>query len=62
VPFKTTGKVITDPGWRMVYAADKDKEKEEGEDEKFLPAFVKDEHGPHVPDLAEKQTQPPRTF
>ncbi len=62
VPFKTTGKVITDPGWRMVYAADKDKEKEEGEDEKFLPTFVKDEHGPHTPDLAEKQTQPPKPY
>jgi DNA topoisomerase-3 len=46
----------------MVYAADKDKEKEEGEDEKFLPTFVKGESGPHVPDLAEKQTQPPKPY
>ncbi len=64
VPFKTSGKVITDPGWRMVYAADKekDKEKEDSDEEKLLPNFVKGEHGPHTPDLAEKQTQPPKPY
>ncbi len=65
VPFKATGKVITDPGWRLVYAKDKekDKEKEEnGDEEHFLPEFVKGEHGPHEPNLAEKQTQPPKPY
>ena len=64
VPFKVTGKVITDPGWRMVYAVDKDKEKDkdEAEEEKLLPAFQKGEHGPHIPDLTEKQTQPPKPY
>ena len=28
----------------------------------MLPAFVKGESGPHVPDLYEKWTQPPRPY
>ena len=62
VPFKATGKMITDPGWRAVYAKDKDKEKEDNDEERFLPEFVKGEHGPHEPNLAEKQTQPPKPY
>ncbi|MBO5698685.1 MAG: DNA topoisomerase 3 [Bacteroidaceae bacterium] len=62
VPFKATGKMITDPGWRAVYAKDRDKEKEDNDEERFLPEFVKGEHGPHEPNLAEKQTQPPKPY
>ena len=61
VTFKATGKVITDPGWRVVFAgepADNDKE----EKNEAMPAFVKGESGPHTPDLAEKMTQPPKPY
>lgn len=36
--------------------------KDPGEEENVLPAFVKGESGPHVPDLYEKWTQPPRPY
>jgi len=57
--FKSTGKQILDAGWRIVFQQD---EKEEGSDDRILPNFTKGEHGPHVPDLQEKQTQPPLYF
>ena len=55
---KVTGKQILEPGWRVVFAKDvKDlNEEKEGEDENVLPAFVKGESGPHIPDLNEKWT------
>lgn len=67
VEFKTTGKQILEPGWRTVIKPakneddkkDDDKEKEE---EKVLPTFVKGEHGPHEPSLAEKWTNPPKPY
>ena len=73
IGFKVTGKVITDPAWRIIWAtstttADKSSEGE-GEGEKanseeqgILPVFTKGESGPHVPDLAEKQTTPPKPY
>ena len=67
MPFKVTGKVIVEPGWRTVYASDKEKDNEKvqeenAEEERTLPVFTKGEHGPHVPDLAQKQTQPPKPY
>lgn len=65
IEFKVTGKQILEPGWRVVFAKDvKDTsdEKEIGEEENVLPAFVKGESGPHIPDLNEKWTQPPRPY
>lgn len=67
VPFKVTGKVIVEPGWRTVYASDKEKDNEKvqeenAEEERTLPVFTKGEHGPHVPDLAQKQTQPLKPY
>ncbi|MDO4164174.1 MAG: DNA topoisomerase 3 [Bacteroides sp.] len=82
IDFKTSGKQILDPGWRVVFAAPattasaastsasasqssvstEEKEEKEGESEKVLPSFVKGESGPHVPDLVEKWTQPPRPY
>ena len=70
IGFKVTGKVITDPAWRIIWAtststADKSAESEaEGEkanseEQGILPVFTKGESGPHVPDLAEKQRLPP---
>ena len=60
VGFKTSGKVITEPGWRVVFAGettDDDKEKES-----ILPEFIVGESGPHTPGLAEKWTQPPKNY
>ena len=63
VEFKTTGKVITSPGWKVVFAQDTAEDKEEGNDkEKILPPFVKGESGPHTPGLQEKWTQPPKNY
>ena len=60
VEFKTSGKVITEPGWRVVFAGEpSDEEKEK---ENILPDFVKGENGPHTPGLAEKWTQPPKNY
>ena len=61
VKFKATGKQITDPGWRVVFAqepADSDKE----EKDELMPSFTKGESGPHTPELAEKFTQPPKPY
>ena len=68
IEFKTSGKQIVEPGWRVVFGynataqAAEEKESKEAEEEKVLPAFVKGESGPHVPELVEKWTQPPRPY
>ena len=71
VEFKTSGKQILEPGWREVIKPVKQEEdpstgsgtKEGQEDEeKTLPVFVKGEHGPHQPQLAEKWTSPPKPY
>ena len=59
--FKATGKQILDPGWRVVFAKDKEDEKEEDE-EKTLPTFTVGESGPHTPQLGERWTQPPKPY
>lgn len=61
IEFKVTGKQILDQGWRVVFAREQVEEKEEDE-ERTLPLFVQGESGPHVPDLNEKWTQPPKTY
>lgn len=61
IEFKVTGKQILEPGWRVVFSKEQAEEKE-GDEERSLPAFVKGESGPHVPDLAEKWTQPPKPY
>ena len=60
VRFKTTGKEITEPGWRVVFAGEQADEKDEKE--KLLPAFAVGESGPHTPGLTEKWTQPPKYY
>ena len=72
VEFKTSGKQILVPGWREVIKPVKQEDenpstssgsKEGQEDEeKTLPIFVKGEHGPHQPQLAEKWTSPPKPY
>lgn len=65
IPFKATGKQILLPGWREVYAQEAKTVETLGknaEEERTLPVFTKGESGPHVPDLAEKWTQPPKPY
>jgi len=86
VPFKATGKRITDPAWRVLWEKKKpatpteapatapdgspvtvpEGSPEGSEDapdtERSLPAFKKGESGPHEPNLAEKQTTPPKPY
>ena len=78
VEFKVSGKTILSAGWREVFASQNAKagttaeaptaqgEKPEGSEdaaeEKTLPLFVEGEHGPHLPDLAAKQTTPPKPY
>ena len=68
IAFKATGKQLLQPGWRVLYAQPKGgaaKDTAEGEkedEEKLLPAFVKGESGPHRPQLAGKQTTPPKPY
>lgn len=69
VPFKATGKVILEPGWRDVYGparpaegADAADEEKTDEGERTLPDFVSGESGPHEPSLTQKTTQPPKPY
>ena len=62
IAFKVTGREILSAGWREVYAKDKPADEEEAEDAKTLPSFTKGESGPHVPQLQEKTTQPPKYY
>lgn len=61
IEFKVTGKQILEPGWRVVFAKEQIEEKED-EEERVLPLFVIGESGPHIPDLNEKWTQPPKLY
>lgn len=61
VNFKVGGKVVKSPGWRAVYAKDKDCDNADQE-EPALPVFTEGESGPHAPMLAKKTSQPPKYF
>ena len=62
IQFKATGKVITDPGWRVVFPSKAQQEEEEEKDnqENVLPEYKAGEKGPHKPEIVQKQTQPPK--
>ncbi len=73
IEFKVTGKTILSPGWRTVYAKDRQtaddeegrKDEEEGrkdDEERTLPQFTEGESGPHMPSLTEKWTTPPKFY
>ena len=73
VEFKVTGKRILEPSWRTVFeygVANKDQgagnvdsmEEKDDDEGRVLPQFVKGEVGPHTPDLAQKQTTPPKQY
>ena len=65
VDFKVTGKEILEPGFRVCFVKEKKSEeelddtKENKDEEKTLPTFVKGESGPHEPTFTEKETTPP---
>ena len=61
IAFRATGKHITDPAWKILWSSNTDSADSPAE-EKLLPEFVKGERGPHIPDLAEKQTTPPKPY
>lgn len=61
VEFKATGKLIIDPGWRIVYDGQKDDD-DDKDGGSILPDFVVGESGPHTPSLLEKWTQPPKPY
>lgn len=60
VGFKATGKVIVEPGWRVVYGNQQDDDNQS--EDKILPPFTVGESGPHEPSLLKKQTQPPKFY
>lgn len=66
IEFKVTGKQILDQGWRVLFNKDNNNLNEDNEkgtdDERTLPAFTKGESGPHLPELNEKWTQPPKPY
>ncbi|MDR1121044.1 MAG: DNA topoisomerase 3 [Dysgonamonadaceae bacterium] len=70
IAFKTSGKQILAPGWRVLFSKEKIAEEEisgagdekNHEEEKTLPAFDAGESGPHEPSLSEKWTQPPKYY
>ncbi len=76
VEFKVTGREVLQSGWRAVFekgqgdnvqsTKEADPENpdnpENPEEAKSLPAFKKGESGPHVPQLKEKTTTPPKYY
>lgn len=64
IAFRATGKHITDPAWKILWTnnSTSNENNETSNEEKLLPEFVKGETGPHIPDLAEKQTTPPKPY
>lgn len=61
IAFRATGKHITDPAWKILWSTNTESADTPAE-EKLLPEFAKGESGPHTPDLAEKQTTPPKPY
>lgn len=68
IPFKTSGRQVLDPGWRVVFQEiDNAKEKNDDDDNPqslslSVAQFKKGESGPHIPELLEKWTQPPKPY
>ncbi len=60
VNFQAKGTQIVDAGWTTLFP--KKKQAQNSADEQTLPAFSKDENGPHAPSLREGKTTPPKHF
>ncbi len=67
VLFRTSVRIITDEGWKVVFKkdnaiTDSDNENEEEDNASSNVTFSKGEKGPHIPSLSEKWTQPPKPY
>lgn len=67
VLFRTSVRVVTDEGWKVVFKkdnaiADSDNDNEEEDNTSSNVTFTKGEKGPHIPSLSEKWTQPPKPY
>ena len=67
VLFRTSVRIVTDEGWKVVFKKDNtstdiDNENEEENNASSNVSFTKDEKGPHIPSLSEKWTQPPKPY
>lgn len=63
--FKASGKVIEEPGWRVIYTKGDSGENDDlknKSDENILPAFSIGEQGSHKPAIQKKATQPPKYY
>ena len=65
--FRTSGRVIFDEGWKVVFKKGNVRETDEEQTDESSPAssipvFAKGESGPHIPSLSEKLTQPPKPY
>ncbi len=70
--FKASGRVITDPGWRVLYpapakrdaakAADGGDNADDSAEDTLLPEFTKGESGSHKPSVVKKTSQPPKLY
>ena len=70
--FRTSGKEIIEPGWRVVFDKgfasenSENSETSENSDISLMSVvncqFTKGESGPHIPELMEKWTQPPKPY
>lgn len=60
IEFKTSGKVITEAGWRVLFTQESNEEKDDNN--KILPDFKKGESGTHTPELIERWTKPPKAY
>lgn len=62
VEFKVVGKIIVNPGWRLVFDKEKTVTSDNGDEDKILPSFSVGESGEHTPSLLKKMTQPPKYY
>ena len=68
IDFRVTGREVLKPGWRVVFGKEEPdtpespESQENQESAKSLPSFVSGEAGPHVPQLKEKTTTPPKYY
>ena len=73
IPFRTSGKEIIEPGWRVVFdkgassteSSENSENSENPDNSQFSIVncqFTKGESGPHTPELMERWTQPPKPY
>ena len=61
VSFRTSGKMVLEAGWRVVFESENKAANTESE-KNVLPSFTEGETGAHHPSFLEKETKPPRHF